>query len=110
MNCDHIIRLARHYPRRQRLADCASIQRQLNLIYKGLATLLVLIVILRVQAELLRGIRTDERDIVPSQFRQRLWQFLQPAVVTEAAVVDGWIGTEYNFVGAGSQGPGVGGS
>ena len=48
------------------------------------------------------GVWTDQRHVVPGDFRQRLGQFLQPAVVGEATVVDCWIGAENNFESAGA--------
>src|ERR1044072_963390 len=47
--------------------------------------------------DLLRGIWTDYRDVIPSDFRQRFGKFLQTAVVCEAPVVDRRIGAEYDF-------------
>ena len=49
------------------------------------------------EAQLLRGVRTNERGVVPGQFRKRLRQFLQPAVVGKATVVDCRVGAEDNL-------------
>src|SRR5882724_3124877 len=104
MNRDYIVRLAGHDPRRQRLTDRAASELQLDQIDIGFAAFLSFLVILRRDAQLLRRVRTDQSDVVPGDFRQRLWQLLQPAIVREAAVVDGWIGAEDEFEGAGGWG------
>ena len=47
--------------------------------------------------EPLRGGRRDQRGVVPRQLGDRLGQFLQPAVVGEAAVVDGRVAAEVHL-------------
>ena len=42
------------------------------------------------QTEILCGGRADQRGIVPGQLGDRLGQFLQPAIVGKAAVVNAW--------------------
>src|SRR6266550_1790399 len=42
--------------------------------------------------QLLCRVRTNQRGIVPCYLRQRLWQFLQPAVVGKTPVIDCGIG------------------
>src|ERR1051325_10832572 len=41
--------------------------------------------------------RAHEDSVLPGDFRQRLWCFLEPAVVREATVEDGRIETEGDF-------------
>src|SRR5258708_32853196 len=98
MNSDHIIRLTRHDPYRNILADRLVAMRQLDRVDVSFAAFLVLLVILRRDAELLRSVRADQRDVVPGNFGERLGQLLQPAVVREAAVIDGWIRAKDEFV------------
>src|SRR6266496_3674938 len=108
MNRNHVIGLSRQNPCGNCFANSAAIKLQFNLINESFATLLFLFVIWQRQAELLCSVRTDERDILPGKFRQGLWQFLQPAVVCEATIVDSWIGAENQFEGVGFKGLGVG--
>src|ERR1700690_1450895 len=42
-------------------------------------------------------LRADLDGVVPRQLRERFWQFLQPAVVSELAVVDGGIAADVYF-------------
>ena len=58
------------------------------------AAVVAFFIILWSQSQLLRGIRTDERDVVPGNLRQRLRQFLQPAVVRKPSVENGGIVAE----------------
>ncbi len=108
MNRHDIVGLAGHDPRRQGFADRSAVEFQFDLIDHRLAAFLVLLVILQRDAELLRAVRAYHRDVVPGNFRQRLWQLLQPAIVREAAVKDGWVGAEDQFEGVGGRGLGVG--
>ncbi len=55
-------------------------------------------------AELLRGRRRHQHGVVPRELRQRLGQFLQPAVVGEATVVDRRVRRERHLVGAADGG------
>src|SRR5258708_2475207 len=100
MNSDHIVGLAGHDPRGDYFANRPAVEFQFDLIDVSFAAFLSFVVILRIDAEFLRRVRTDQSDVVPGDFRQRLWQLLQPAIVREAAVIDGWIGAEDYFVGA----------
>ena len=46
----------------------------------------------------LRGqLRANECGVVPSQLRQRLWQFLQPAIIRPGAVADSRVGAKKQF-------------
>ena len=45
----------------------------------------------------MRRFAADEDGIVPSQFCERFWKFLKPAIVCEAAVPDGRVGPESNI-------------
>src|SRR5262249_58198113 len=47
--------------------------------------------------QLLRRIQAHERSVVPSQPSHRLWQFLQPSIVCEPAVINRRVGLEYNL-------------
>src|SRR5262249_2850478 len=50
------------------------------------------------EVEIIFGLGADISGIVPSELRDRLRQFLEPAVVGEAAVVDAGIRAEDEFV------------
>ena len=54
-------------------------------------------VIALVEAHLLRRRRADHRRVVPCQFRIRLWQFLQPAVVRKASIENRRVRAEHNL-------------
>ncbi len=88
MNCDDVVRLTRHHPNGNGFVDCLVAQPKLNQVNESLLAFCVFFVIRRRHAEFLRGGRTDVSNVVPGDFGERLWQFLQPAVIREAAVVD----------------------
>ena len=48
-------------------------------------------------AEAVRGGGAQDRGVVPGELGDRLGQFLQPAVIGEAAVVDRGVGAEDDF-------------
>ena len=48
-------------------------------------------------SQFLRSLWTDQRGVVPGELGNRLGQFLQPAVVGKAAVVNARIRTEDEF-------------
>ena len=50
-----------------------------------------------VNAEFLGGLRSDQRDVVPSELGNRIGSFLQPAVVDPAAVEDRRVSGENHF-------------
>ena len=81
-----------------RQATLENAQHQFDRVDESLAAFFFLFVIRFRQAKSFRSVGTDERDIVPGEFRQRLWQLLQPAVVREAAVEDRRVGAEDEFV------------
>src|SRR5260370_33859280 len=58
MNRDHILGLAGHDPRRQRLTDGAAGEFQFDLIDIGFAAFLAVLIILSLQARLLRPVPT----------------------------------------------------
>src|SRR6185503_16185522 len=89
------IRLTGHDPQRRRNFLSLPI-RDLDERHVVFAALGRAAIVPRVR-NLLRGLRTDDRDVVPCDFRERLWKFLQPAVVCEPSVVDRWIRSEYQF-------------
>src|SRR5512146_2704662 len=67
----------------------------------GLATLVLdLDYILAANAKLLRRRNAQKNGISPSDLNHRLGQFLQPAVVGETPVVNGWVLAEQNFYAA----------
>ena len=51
----------------------------------------------RLHAQAVRGRRAEDRGVVPGELGDRLGQFLQPAVVGEAAVVNRGVGPEDDF-------------
>ena len=73
---DHVIRLTGQNPNWNLLRDRLVAMRQLDRIDIGFAPMLAFFIVRRQTAHLLRGARTDERNIVPSDLRQRLRQFL----------------------------------
>ena len=48
-------------------------------------------------AQAVRGGRTEERGVVPGELGDGLGQFLQPAVIGEAAIVNRGVGAEDDF-------------
>ena len=46
------------------------------------------------QFQILRSLGADQRGIIPGKFRDRFRQFLEPAIIGEASIVDTGIGPE----------------
>src|SRR5437660_757864 len=80
------ITMARHDP--DRGADLPAIQIQLDDICLEAAVLAAVFVAARADAELLGRRRAHERGIIPRELGDRLGEFLKPAVVGKAAVVN----------------------
>ncbi len=99
---DHdAIGLARQPPRGS--GDFAVRKRNVNDVRINLAVLPATRPDVVRQAQLSRCLGADQRGIVPGELGDRLWQFLQPAVIGETPVVDARIGAEDEFkIGRGS--------
>ncbi len=91
LNCDHSIGLTRRNPRWNGRRDRSSAMTDPERVNVNVASLLTN---LFDDAELAGSVRADQRCVVPRDFRQRLRQLLQPAIVREAAVEDARIGSE----------------
>src|ERR1043165_2285444 len=95
MKCNHAIRLTRHDPKWRsnflslRICDLDEGHVVFAAFHRAP-------IVRRVRNQL-RGIRTDDRDVVPGDFRQYPGKFPQPAVFCEAPVVNRGIGTEDNL-------------
>src|SRR4029077_20206469 len=94
MNRDHAIRLTRRDPGRNHLGKRPALMGDLQRVDMNVAALLADGF---GNPKLLRSVWTNQRGIVPGEFRQRLRQLLQPAVVCETTVVDCRVGSEHQF-------------
>src|SRR5438132_336982 len=91
---DHPVRLAGRYPGGNCVADRATLVFDLQRVDVNVAAFFA---DLFFQAQLLGSVWTNQSGVVPGYLRQRLWQFLQPAVVGETTVVDRGIRSKHNF-------------
>ena len=72
-------------------------QPQLNHRLMETAMLAAVRIAAQVNVQRLGRLRTHQRGVVPGQLRDRLGQFLQPAIVGKAAIENRRIGFEDNF-------------
>src|SRR5215203_3433307 len=94
MNRDDAIRLTRLDPKRH-ANRLSLLVNEINHRYVMFAAFYGAAVI--DVAKLSRGPRTDDCDVVPGDFCQRLRQFLQPAVIRKTAVVDRRVSAKHEF-------------
>ena len=94
MQGDNAVGMARRDPGRNGFTDRPPCVNDLQGVDVDVAALFANRLI---DPQLLCGVWTNQRGIVPGNFRQRLRQFLQPAVVGKTAVVDCWVRAEDNL-------------
>ena len=91
MNRDYTVWLTGRDPCRNGISKCPALMGNLQRVDVNVAALLAYSLC---DPKLLRSVWTNQRGILPGEFRQRLRQLLQPAVVCKAAIVDCRVGPE----------------